>query len=96
MATPGLGYAILGSALTDVGVGIGPVFSHGRQRGHDIRPAQEIGVASGTNSAPRELGDVFGVAVLAPVFARRLHYTSHLHRRLPGRPVGRRRLLRRR
>lgn len=35
VATPGLGYAILGSALTVVGVGIGPVFPHDRHRGHE-------------------------------------------------------------
>ena len=33
-------------------------------------PAQEVGIASGTNSALREVGGVFGVAVLASVFAR--------------------------
>ena len=33
-------------------------------------PLHEAGVASGTNSALRELGGVFGVAVLASVFAR--------------------------
>jgi hypothetical protein len=39
-------------------------------------PPGEIGVASGTNSALRELGGVFGVAVLAIVFARPGIYTS--------------------
>jgi len=33
-------------------------------------PMSEVGVASGTNSALRELGGVFGVAVLASVFSR--------------------------
>jgi hypothetical protein len=32
-------------------------------------PIQEAGLASGANSAKRELGGVFGVAILASVFA---------------------------
>ena len=40
-----------------------------------VRPAQE-GVASGTNNAVREIGGVFGVAVLASVFAARGGYGS--------------------
>lgn len=39
-------------------------------------PAADIGIASGTNSALRELGGVFGVAVLASVFARPGVYRS--------------------
>jgi hypothetical protein len=39
-------------------------------------PMQEGGVASGTNSALRELGGVVGVAVLASVFFRHGGYTS--------------------
>jgi hypothetical protein len=40
-------------------------------------PLKEAGIASGANSALRELGGVLGVAVLASVFARRGVYTSH-------------------
>jgi uncharacterized membrane protein len=39
-------------------------------------PPQEAGVASGTNSSLRELGGVFGVAVLAAVFTRHNVYAS--------------------
>jgi hypothetical protein len=39
-------------------------------------PPSEAGVASGTNSAVRELGGVFGVAVLAAVFIRQGVYAS--------------------
>jgi hypothetical protein len=39
-------------------------------------PPQEAGVASGTNSSLRELGGVFGVAVLAAVFTRHGVYAS--------------------
>jgi hypothetical protein len=37
---------------------------------------QHIGIASGTNNALRELGGVFGVAVLATVFNRPDVYSS--------------------
>lgn len=40
-----------------------------------VRPAQQ-GQASGANNAIRELGGVFGVAILAAVFAGRGGYTS--------------------
>ena len=39
-------------------------------------PLEEAGIASGTNSSLRELGGVFGVAVLAAVFANRGVYSS--------------------
>ena len=70
IATPRLGYAVLGAALTLAGVGIGLVFPTVATEVMTSVPAPQIGVASGTNSALRELGGVFGVAVLASVFAR--------------------------
>jgi EmrB/QacA subfamily drug resistance transporter len=39
-------------------------------------PAHQAGIASGTNNALRELGGVFGVAVLASVFSRPAIYSS--------------------
>jgi hypothetical protein len=39
-------------------------------------PLEEAGPASGTNSSIRELGGVFGVAVLAAVFTRNGVYSS--------------------
>ena len=39
-------------------------------------PPGQIGIASGTNSALRELGGAFGVAILASVFTRPGAYTS--------------------
>jgi len=76
VAAPGLGYAVLGAALTVAGVGIGLVFPTVATEVMTSVPAPEIGVASGANSALRELGGVFGVAVLASVFARPGVYTS--------------------
>jgi hypothetical protein len=76
IATPHLGYGELGAALTVAGVGIGLVFPTVSGEIVASVPPGEIGVASGTNSALRELGGVFGVAVLATVFARPGVYTS--------------------
>jgi len=76
VAAPGLSYAVLGPALTVAGVGIGLVFPTVATEVMTSVPAPEIGVASGANSALRELGGVFGVAVLASVFARPGVYTS--------------------
>ena len=39
-------------------------------------PPEEAGPASGTNSSLRELGGVFGVAVLAAVFTRHGVYST--------------------
>ena len=39
-------------------------------------PPSEMGIASGTNSALREIGGVFGVAILASVFAHPDSYNS--------------------
>jgi MFS family permease len=40
-------------------------------------PAERVGIASGANGALRELGGVFGVAILALVFTRPDSYTDH-------------------
>ena len=76
MAAPGLGYAVLGAALTLAGIGIGLVFPTVATEVMTSVPAPQIGVASGANSALRELGGVFGVAVLASVFVRPGVYTA--------------------
>src|SRR5260370_25235813 len=76
ISAPRLGYGELGAALTVAGVGIGLVFPTVSGEVVASVPPGEIGVASGTNSALRELGGGFGVAVLATVFARPGVYTS--------------------
>src|SRR5947209_2216283 len=63
-------YLELGAALTVAGVGTSLTFpTVANTVMSSVRP-DDAGVASGTNSALRELGGVFGVAVLASVFAR--------------------------
>jgi hypothetical protein len=87
---------VLGVALTVAGVGIGLVFPTVAAEVMTSVPAPEIGVASGANSALRERA-----AYSASPCSRRCSPApgstppNHLHQRLPGRPVGRCRLLRR-
>jgi predicted MFS family arabinose efflux permease len=76
IAKPGIGYLELGTALTIAGVGTSLCFPTVANAVFASVPAQEAGVASGTNSALRELGGVFGVAVLAAVFSHRGGYGS--------------------
>jgi EmrB/QacA subfamily drug resistance transporter len=75
-ATPGMGYTQLGIALAIAGVGISMCFPTVSNAVLASVPPEEAGVASGTNSTMRELGAVFGVAILAAVFARRGVYHS--------------------
>jgi EmrB/QacA subfamily drug resistance transporter len=71
-----IGYLQVGGALTVAGVGISMVFPTVSNEVIASVPGEEVGVASGTSSAVRELGGVFGVAVLASVFTRPGVYTS--------------------
>ena len=69
IAEPGMGYAELCAALTVAGIGISLCFPTVANAVVGSVPAEEAGVASGANSALRELGGVFGIAVVAAVFA---------------------------
>jgi EmrB/QacA subfamily drug resistance transporter len=70
IARPTMGYLWLGVALTIAGVGTSLCFPTVANAVMSATPLEQAGVASGTNSAFRELGGVFGVAILAAVFAR--------------------------
>jgi EmrB/QacA subfamily drug resistance transporter len=70
IASPDVGYLQLGIALTIAGVGTSLCFPTVANSVMGSVPPEEAGPASGTNSSLRELGGVFGVAVLAAVFAR--------------------------
>ena len=74
IATPGMGYLQLGIALTIAGVGTSFCFPTVANAIMGGVPLQEAGVASGANSAIRELGGVVGVAVLASVFTHQGGY----------------------
>jgi MFS family permease len=76
IATPNVGYGDLAVALTIAGIGTSCCFPTVANAVMGSVPLSEAGTASGTNSMLRELGGVFGVAVLASVFARHGVYTS--------------------
>ena len=66
----------LGFALTVSGVGTSFCFPTVANAVLGSVPLEEAGVASGANSSFRELGGVFGVAVLAAVFTHHAVYSS--------------------
>ncbi|HJQ41637.1 MAG TPA: DHA2 family efflux MFS transporter permease subunit [Jatrophihabitantaceae bacterium] len=69
IAEPGMSYTWLGVALGVAGMGISMCFPTVANAVVGSVPSSEMGIASGTNSAIREIGGVFGVAILATVFA---------------------------
>jgi MFS family permease len=76
IAKPGMGYGELTMALVVAGVGIGMVFPTVANAVVNSVPATETGIASGTSSTFREVGGVFGVAILATVFASNQVFSS--------------------
>jgi MFS family permease len=76
IARADMGYLELGAALTVAGVGTSMCFPTVANAVVGSVPPVEVGVASGTNSTLRELGGVFGVAVLAAVFTHDGVYAS--------------------
>jgi EmrB/QacA subfamily drug resistance transporter len=76
IAQPGMGELELAAAFTVAGIGTSLCFPTVANAVLASVPPQEAGIASGTNSALRELGGVFGVAVLAAVFSRSGVYQS--------------------
>ena len=76
IAAPGMGYGALAVALVVAGVGTSMCVPTVANAAIGSVPPQEAGVASGTNNALRQLGGVFGVAILAAVFTHEGGYTS--------------------
>ncbi len=76
IAEPGMGYVQLGVAFVVAGVGTSMTFPAIANALVESVPAEEVGVASGTNSALREIGGVFGVAILAVIFTQQGAYGS--------------------
>ena len=76
VSTPTVAYASLVAPFVIAGVGMALFFAPvANVVLSSVRPEQE-GQASGANNAIRELGGVFGVAVLAAIFARAGGYES--------------------
>ena len=76
IAAPGVDYLQLGAACTIAGIGTSFCFPTVAGAIMSSVPLHEAGVASGANSAIRELGGVVGVAVLASVFTHHGGYRS--------------------
>jgi len=76
IAKPDMGYLELGIALTVAGVGTSLCWPTVANAVMGSVPPEEAGIASGANSSLRELGGVFGVAVLAAVFTHAGVYGS--------------------
>jgi MFS family permease len=76
IAATDVGYVQLGLAFTVAGTGTSLCFPTVANAVMSAVPAEQAGVASGTNSALRVLGGVVGVSVLAAVFASHGGYVS--------------------
>jgi EmrB/QacA subfamily drug resistance transporter len=76
IAAPGMSYTWLAVALAISGVGISLCFPTVANAVVGSVPPAEMGIASGTNSSLREIGGVFGVAILASVFGSSDVYRS--------------------
>ena len=76
IAQPGMGYTQLAVALGVAGVGISLCFPTVANAVVGSVPPEDMGIASGTNSSIREVGGVFGIAILAAIFANSGVYTS--------------------
>ncbi|GAB3568705.1 MFS transporter [Amycolatopsis endophytica] len=73
---PGVAYLTLVPPLVVAGAGIGMIFATTASAATAAVPVGDTGVAAGTNTALRELGGVFGIAILAAVFAAHGGYSS--------------------
>jgi MFS family permease len=73
---PGVRYGNLVLPLMVAGIGIAMCFPTVANAVVGSVPIDDVGVAAGTNNAFRELGGVFGVAILAAVFIANGDYTS--------------------
>jgi EmrB/QacA subfamily drug resistance transporter len=76
VASPSVPYAVLVPAFIVSGVGMSLFFAPVANAVLGSVRRDEEGIASGANNAIRELGGVFGIAVLGAVFSARGGYTS--------------------
>jgi EmrB/QacA subfamily drug resistance transporter len=76
IAEPGLGYGELIAPLIVAGVGVSMAIPPAASSVIGSVAHDEVGKASGANSMLRELGGVFGIAILVAVFAGTGSYTS--------------------
>ena len=76
VARPGVSYGTLVAPLIVAGIGIAMCFPTVANAVTASVPDGDVGVAAGTNNALNALGGVFGVAILAAVFAVHGSYAS--------------------
>ncbi|MEU9023862.1 MFS transporter [Actinomadura sp. NPDC048394] len=76
VTAPDVAYGTLVAPLVVAGAGTGMVFATTAGAATAAVPAGDAGVAAGTNTALRELGAVFGIAILAAVFAHNGGYAT--------------------
>ena len=76
VARPGVSYGTLVAPLIAAGIGIAMCFPTVANAVTASVPPGDVGVAAGTNNALNALGGVFGIAILAAVFAARGSYAS--------------------
>jgi EmrB/QacA subfamily drug resistance transporter len=76
VTTPGVSYGTLIAPLVVAGAGISMCFPTVATAVTGSVPPADVGVAAGTNNALNALGGVFGVAILAAVFAAHGSYAS--------------------
>jgi EmrB/QacA subfamily drug resistance transporter len=76
-AGPGTGYGTLVAPLIVSGIGVSLCFPTVANEVTGSVPAADVGVAAGTNNALNALGGVFGVAILAAIFAANGSYATH-------------------
>jgi len=76
VAGPAVAYSALVAPLVVSGAGIGMIFATTAGAATVAVPEGDTGVAAGTSTALRELGGVFGVAIVAAVFAQSGSYSS--------------------
>src|SRR5262249_18314046 len=76
VTTPGVSYPTLVAPLVVSGAGIAMCFPTVANAVTGAVPAADVGVAAGTNNALNALGGVFGVAILAAVFAGHGSYAT--------------------
>ncbi|HKA96057.1 MAG TPA: MFS transporter [Streptosporangiaceae bacterium] len=73
---PGVSYGSLVAPLVTAGIGIAMCFPTVANEVTGSVPPADVGVAAGTNNALQALGGVFGVAILAAVFAANGSYAT--------------------
>jgi EmrB/QacA subfamily drug resistance transporter len=76
-AGPSTGYGPLVAPLITAGIGVALCFPTVANQVTGSVPAADVGVAAGTNNALNALGGVFGIAILAAIFAAHGSYATH-------------------